>query len=367
MRVAIVHYWFTTWRGGEAVVKAIADIFPQADLFAHVADPALLARELPGRSVRTTFIGQLPGARRLYQKYLPLMPLALENLDLRRYDLVISSEAGPAKGVITRPETPHVTYCHSPMRYAWDMYHDYRETASPLTRMFMGPMLHYMRAWDQLSAQRVDHFVANSRFIAGRIRKFYRRDATVIYPPVDVAAFRTHAHPEDYFLSVGQLVPYKRPDLLVDCFNELGHPLRIIGDGPLLRRLRRRAKPNIVFLGRQPFDVIREHYSRCRALVFPGIEDFGIVPVEAMASGRPVIAFAGGGALETVIPDTTGVLFEEQSAAGLRGAILRFESMQDRFAADALVSHAAKFSGARFRQEFSEFLTGVMASTGRTT
>jgi glycosyltransferase involved in cell wall biosynthesis len=365
MRIAIIHYWFTTWRGGEAVVQSIADLFPEADIFAHVIDQELMARKFPGRSVRTTFISKLPAARKICQGYLPLMPLALEALDLRSYDLVISSESGPAKGVITRPEAVHISYCHSPMRYAWDMYHEYRESASPVTRLLMSPVLHYMRMWDQLSSQRVDYFLANSAFVAKRIRKCYGRESTVLYPPVDVDAFAPSATQDDYFLSVGQLVPYKRPDLFVDSFNDSGLPLRVIGEGPLLKKLRKRASGNVTFLGRQPFKAIREHYSRCRALVFPGVEDFGIVPVEAMASGRPVIAFARGGALETVVPGVTGVLFAEQTSAGLTAAVREFEAIESHFEPARLVAHAAQFSRARFQTEFKAYVEARIGTLGR--
>jgi glycosyltransferase involved in cell wall biosynthesis len=279
MRVALVHYWLVTWRGGEHVLRAIADLFPQADIYTHVADRELVRRQFPNHVVRTTFISKLPLARRLYKNYLPLMPMALENLDLREYDLVISSESGPAKGVIVAPHTTHLCYCHSPLRYAWDMYHDYRKDVSGLKKFLMMPMLHYMRMWDQLSAQRIDRYVANSQFVASRIRKYYGRESEVIYPPVAVEDFTSAPVSDDFYLYVGQLVAYKRPDLLVDAFNELGIRLVVIGEGELLSRLKRRGRANIEFLGHQPFEVIRDHYARCRALVFPGIEDFGIVPV----------------------------------------------------------------------------------------
>jgi len=365
MRVAIIHYWLVTWRGGEKVLKAIADLFPEADIYTHVADPELIARELPGRTVRTTFIARLPFANRLYQRYLTLMPLALEQLDLREYDLVISSEAGPAKGVVVAPHATHVCYCHSPMRYVWDRYHDYGRQSGAITRLLMSPLLHYVRLWDQVSAQRVDYYIANSAFVAQRIQKYYRRSAEVIYPPVAVQDFDASKPSEDFYLSVGQLVTYKRVDLLVDAFNEMGRRLVIIGDGGQLSQLRRRAKANVEILGGQPFSIIREYYSRCRALVFPGVEDFGMVPVEAMASGKPVIALGYGGALETVQDGVTGILFREQTVQGLISAVHRFESETHRFDPKVIQARAEGFSESLFRQRFQDYIAKVLADRVR--
>ncbi len=365
MRVALLHYWIVTWRGGERVLKAIADLFPDADIYAHVVDEALVQRELPGRSVRTTFINRLPRARRYYQAYLPMMPTALEQLDLRKYDLVISSESGPAKGVIVSPGACHVCYCHSPMRYIWDMYHDYAQGRGKLTRALMAPMFHYVRMWDQLSAQRVDHYVANSHFVAQRIQKYYRRPSTVIHPPVAVSDFEVSRESDDFYLSVGQLVPYKRPDLMVEAFNRLGKPLVIIGDGAMLAALRKRAGPNVRIAGPQPFEVIKRHYARCRALVFPGVEDFGMVPVEAMASGKPVVCLGRGGALETVIDGVTGVLFEEQTVGCLVDAIRRFEAQSYGFDASAIRARAEQFSEAIFKRNFKAFVERALTEAGR--
>lgn len=369
MRVAIVHYWLINWRGGEKVLKALAELFPSADIYAHVADPALVERELGSLAVRTTFIGKLPFARRHYQKYLPLMPLALEQLDLRGYDLVISSESGPAKGVIVPPGAMHICYCHSPMRYVWDMYHEYTSGLGMLRRALIAPMLHRLRIWDQLSAQRVDHYVANSRFVAQRIRQYYRREAEVIHPPVAVEEFVACRGTGDFFLWVGQFVRYKRPDLAVDAFNALELPLIMIGEGEMLGKLRSRAKPNVRMLGRQPWEVIRDHYARCRALVFPGVEDFGIVPVEAMASGKPVIAYAAGGALETVLDGITGIHFKEQTARDLVQAVTFFQRSEALFDPDALRAHAMQFSSERFKSELAAYLERVLgcdaASAGR--
>jgi glycosyltransferase involved in cell wall biosynthesis len=359
MRVAIVHYWWLANRGGEAVVTALAQMFPDADLFVHVCDEALVRETLGagfrGRIVRT-FISRLPGARRHYQKYLPLMPLASEQLDLSDYDLVLSSESGPAKGVITRPDALHICYCHSPMRYVWDLYHDYRNNAGPLVRLLFPLVAHYLRLWDQASADRVDQFVANSAFVAARIRKLYRRDAVVVHPPVDVQAFDPHAPRGDHYLVLGQLVRYKRADLAVQAFNELGLPLTVIGEGEQMRALQAMARPNVRLLGRQPFEVIRAQLQSCRALVFPGVEDFGIVPVEAMAAGAPVIAYARGGARETVRDGVTGVWFHEQNVPALKAAVARIESGALRFDAARLHQHAGAFDRARFVREMGALI-----------
>jgi glycosyltransferase involved in cell wall biosynthesis len=366
-RVAIVHYWWLSNRGGEAVVRALLEMYPKADLFVHVCDEALVRQTLgvgfEGR-IMQSFIARLPGAKRHYQKYLPLMPLASEQLDLTPYDLVISSESGPAKGVITRPDALHLCYCHSPMRYVWDMYHDYRATAGRVVRALFPFVAHYLRNWDQLSAQRVDHFIANSEFVASRIRKFYRREAKVIHPPVQVHAFPADQPRGPHYLVLGQLVPYKRADLAVQAFNEMGLPLTVIGEGEQFESLRAMARPNITLLGRQPFEVIRQQLATCRALVFPGVEDFGIVPVEAMAAGAPVIAYAKGGALETVVDGVSGCLFHEQSVAALRAAVQRIEAGELRFDPIALRRHAMAFDADRFKREMAQAIATAAASIG---
>jgi glycosyltransferase involved in cell wall biosynthesis len=361
MRVALIHYWLINLRGGEKTLKAIADVFPGADIYTHVVDLELAARTFPGHKVTTTFIAKLPFAKSLYQNYLPLMPLALEQLDLRQYDLVISSESGPAKGVIVAPHATHICYCHSPMRYVWDMYHDYRLQGRVITRVAMAPLLHRLRMWDQVSAQRVDDYIANSNFVAGRIAKYYRRQATVIYPPVAVEEFSISNTSEDFYLSVGQLVAYKRPDLLVDAFNASGKQLTIIGEGELLPKLRKIAKPNVRLVGWQASDVVRDHYRRCRAVVLPGVEDFGIVPVEAMACGKPVIAFGYGGALETVIDGLTGVLFSGQTVHSLNEAVEKFEASSRQFDSIAIRKHSEKFSSELFRIQFKAHVDSAMS------
>ncbi len=352
MKVAIVHYWLLTMRGGERVVEALCELYPDADIYTHVAKPEALSDTIRRHRIHETSIARLPGARRHYQKYLPLMPLALEKLDLREYDLVISSECGPAKGVITTPRTLHVCYCHSPMRYVWDMHWDYVKGVSKPLRPLARGLLHYVRRWDLASAFRVDHFLANSKFVARRIDKHYRRDAEVIHPPVDTEAFGLAESTDDYYLMVGQLVPYKRADLAVRAFTSAGKPLRVIGDGEQLAALRRMAGPTVEVMGRQPESVIRESYPRCRALVFPGEEDFGIVPVEAMASGRPVIAYGRGGALETVAEGRTGLFFDEQTEESLLDAVRRFEQVEDKFDPAEIRRHASAFDREVFKDRF---------------
>jgi glycosyltransferase involved in cell wall biosynthesis len=348
-----VHYWLVNGRGGEKVLEALCEMYPEADLFTHVYVPERVSEAIKSHRVRTTFIQRLPKARTLYPYYLPLMPLALEQLDLRDYDLVISSESGPAKGVVARSDATHVCYCHSPMRYVWDLYHDYLSSHRAPVRWLMAPLLHYLRTWDAASAARVDAFVANSRNVERRVWRSYRRGSEVVHPPVDVEAFAIERKREDFYLVLGDLTAYKRVDLAIEAFNRIGRPLLVIGGGGHLARVRRMAGENVRVLGWQPDDVVREHYASCRALVFPGLEDFGIVPVEAMAAGTPVIAFRGGGALETVVDGKTGVFFESQTVDSLIETILRFEELEDDFDRDAIRAHARGFSKERFQKDMS--------------
>jgi glycosyltransferase involved in cell wall biosynthesis len=356
LRVAIVHYWLVNMRGGEKVVEALCEIFPQADLFTHVYDPLAVSETIRRHRVFTTSVARLPFARGLYQKYLPFMPAALEQIDLRGYDLVLSSESGPAKGVLTTPAQVHVCYCHTPMRYLWDMYPDYYESAGPFTRFAMRPVMHWLRQWDLASSFRVDHFIANSAFVGARIAKHYRREATVIHPPVDVDEFAATPGHDDFYLCLGQLVGYKRVDLAIDTFRTMpDRRLVIIGEGDLGP-----LPPNVRWLGRLPFDGVKDHLQRCRALVFPGEEDFGIVPVEAMACGKPVLAFGRGGARETVIDGTTGLLFHEQTTDALRDVIERFETESYRFDAERIRMHAQGFAKEVFQQRMSEFVSNAL-------
>ena len=353
MRVAIVHYWLVSMRGGEKVLETLCQLFPEADIFTHVYDPGIVSETIRKHKIITTFINSLPRARRYYKHYLPLMPLALEQIDLRGYDLVISSESGPAKGIIPPAGAVHICYCHSPMRYVWNMFHDYREQAGWLRRLLMPPLCHYLRIWDATASMRVDRYIANSATVAARIEKYYRRDSEVIHPPVNVELFETvpAAEVEDYYLMAGELVAYKRPELAVEAFNVLGRRLIVIGGGEMLAEVRALAGPMVTVMGQQPFGVLRHHFARCRALIFPGEEDFGIIPVEVMASGRPVIAYGRGGVTESVVAGVSGLFFEEQTAAAIERAVHDFERM--RFDSRAIRAQAEKFTANLFISAFT--------------
>ncbi|WP_291846066.1 glycosyltransferase [Bradyrhizobium sp.] len=360
MKVAIIHYWLVGMRGGEKVIEALCEMYPQADIFTHVYVPEMVSGRIRQHRIIPSFINSLPRAARMYKSYLPLMPLALEQLDLRGYDLVISSESGPAKGVIPPPEALHVCYCHTPMRYIWNMYHDYRDGAGRLTKLLMPPLSHYLRMWDVSSASRVDSFVANSATVAHRIKRYYGRSSAVIHPPVDTEAFSIATASElgDYYLMAGELVSYKRPDLAVRAFNEMGLKLVVIGSGEMLDEIRRIAGPTVTVMGSQPFDVLKTHYARCRALVFPGEEDFGMVPVEAMASGRPVVAYARGGATETVKKGLSGIFFREQTVEAIRKAVTDMADF--RCDSEAISAHARQFGREQFFSKMRAHIDGLL-------
>ncbi|MDE2435380.1 MAG: glycosyltransferase [Sphingomonadales bacterium] len=343
-------------RGGERVVERLLHLFPQADLFTHVYAPERMSAAIRAARVQTSFIDRLPFSRRLYQYYLPLMPVALEEFDLSAYDIVISSESGPAKGIITRPDSMHLCYCHSPMRYLWDHYHQYKAEASRPARLAMPLMYNRLRQWDVSSSARVDRFAANSNFIRQRIAKVWRRDATVIHPPVDTNLFTPSVDVGDFYLWVGQLVPYKRPDIAVDAFTANGKPLVVVGAGKLASRLRARAGPNVTFIERMNFNELRQAYARCRALVMTAEEDFGITPVEAMASGRPVIAYGRGGALDTVEDGVTGLFYHDQDSSDLSLAVDGMErTLRDFNPRDAL-QRASAFAPEHFDRKIRALL-----------
>ncbi|KPF42001.1 glycosyl transferase [Rhizobium sp. AAP43] len=362
LRVAIVHYWLVSMRGGEKVIEELCQLFPQADIFTLVCDETRLSARLRQHRITTSFLQKIPGARRHYTKMLPLMPFALEHFDLQDYDLVISSESGPAKAIVTRPDALHVCYCHSPMRYIWDQFHLYRKGLPWIGRVMMSLTAPILRVWDVTTAARVDTFVANSAYIGSRIRRFYNRDATVIHPPVAVDDFKLGTGQGEFYLYAGQLTGYKRADLAVRACTESGRQLVVIGEGEQTAHLRAIAGPSVTFLGHQPFPVLAEHLSRCRALLFPGTEDFGILPVEAMASGRPVIAFDAGGARETVSSPDVGLRFAEQTVEGMLEAINAFEARESEFDPAVIRRHAERFSSEVFRSRFRTLVEDLLTS-----
>ncbi len=366
-KVALIHYWLVGMRGGEKVLEALCRMYPQADIYTHVYDPSKISPTINRHKIIETSVGRLPFAKTLYQKYLPFMPRALEELDLTGYDLVISSEAGPAKGVIVPPDAFHLCYCHSPMRYLWDQYHVYRENAGTLTQFALPHFAHRLRGWDVSSAARVDAFAANSNHVAARINKYWRRDAAVVHPPAELSSFAPVGDEDvgDFYLWAGELAPYKRPDIMIEAFNQLGLPLVVVGGPEKTRqKLQQTANDNITFLGRTEFGVMKDHMAKCRALIFPGEEDFGIVPVEVMASGRPVIAFDRGGARDTVLNGITGLLFRDQTPEALVEAVKEFEGrrLYDVDTA-ALVRHAQQFSEKNFRDGINALLPPELTSS----
>jgi len=359
VKVALVHYWLVGMRGGERVLEALCDLYPDADIFTLVCDPDAISEKLRRHRIKTSFLQGIGGVRH-YKKMLPLMPYALESFDLTGYDLIISIEAGPAKGIIPGPDAIHICYCCSPMRYIWDLYPQYRASAGPLTRAVMSLTAPSLRQWDVSTAHRVDHFIAVSAYVARRIERYYRRTADVVHPPVSLPRFAAAAEAGDYYLCAGQITPYKKIEIAVEACTRMGKPLVVIGAGadPSLRRL---AGPSVEFLGAVDDATMAHHFAHCKALLFPGVEDFGIVPLEVTASGRPVIAFAKGGALETVVDGSTGLFFNDQSADAVIDAIERFEAMKDSFCPDVLQAHARTFDTAVFRTRMAELIESLVA------
>jgi glycosyltransferase involved in cell wall biosynthesis len=361
LRTAIVHHWLVTMRGGERVLEALLGIFPHADLFTLVCDRRGLSSAFDRTRIHTSFLQRLPRPAQWYPYYLPLFPAATMRLDLSGYDLIISSDAATMKGVRPGPHATHICYCHTPIRYVWDGYESYRQFGGPLAKLALPIFRDPLRQWDFRAAQRVTHFLANSRNVANRIRRCYLRESSVVYPPVDTEYFNppppTHRK-QDFFLVVSQLVPYKRVDIAVQAFNRCGRPLIIIGDGPERRGLERQADSNVRFLGFQPDEVVLRAMQKCHALVFPGEEDFGIVMAEALACATPVIALGRGGATEIINDGATGVLFEEQTAVSLLDAVSRFESL--RFDRDGARASALRFSRPRFQGQIGTFVRGVV-------
>lgn len=368
MRVALVHDWLTGMRGGERCLEVFCELFPAADLYTLLHVPGSVSPAIERRRIVTSFIQRLPAAARHYRSYLPLFPPAVRRFDLRGYDLVLSSSHAVAKSVRAPAGALHVCYCFTPMRYVWDLYPHYfgPGAAGPLTRAAMPGLAAWLRRWDRQTAAGVHHFVAISSFIADRVARAYGRAADVIHPPVQVDRFRVADGPGDYYLVISALTPYKRVNLAVEAATRLGRRLVVVGTGPEERRLRAGAGPGVEFRGWLDDAAVADLLAGCRALLFPPLEDFGIAPLEAMASGRPVIAYGAGGALETVVPPgasgpPTGLFFAPQTAEALAAAIVRLESGEVSFEPRALRRRAEAFDRPLFRDRVDRYLQGRLA------
>ncbi len=360
MRVAVVCDWLTVYAGAERVLEQILRLYPEADLFSLIDFlPDDQRSFILNKRARTSFLQRMPWARKKYRSYLPLMPLAIEQFDLSGYDLVISTSHAVAKGVLTTSDQLHICYCFTPMRYAWDLQHQYLQDSS-LDRGIRGAavkaILHYIRIWDCTASNRVDHFITLSHYIAGRIRKTYGRDARVIYPPVDTDRFKVQEKKDDFFVTASRMVPYKKMDLIAEAFSEMGLPLVVIGEGPDFEKVKRRAKKNVTLLGYQSDEGLRDHLQRARAFVFAAEEDFGILPVEAQACGTPVIAFGRGGAAETVVDGQTGVFFGSQTVDGLQSGLKEFLKKEGTFDPALIRKNAERFNTDRFVVEFKAYV-----------
>ncbi|NQV90393.1 glycosyltransferase [Candidatus Uhrbacteria bacterium] len=358
MKLALVHDYLIQDGGAEKVVDVMHGLWPTAPLYTLLFDPNTLPT-FKGRDIRTSFLSKLPFGRRKYQWYLPLMPTATEHYNLSEYDVVLSSTSAFAKGVITREDALHVCYCHTPTRYLWSDTHSYLEELRipKLVKKLLPPVLSHLRMWDRQAADRVDLFVANSETVRRRIQKYYRRDAVVIHPPVETERFTISSEPKTYFLTGGRLVAYKRYDLVIEAANRTGLPLKIFGSGPVEKKLRKMSKPNVQFLGRVNDEEQAKLYAGARAFIHPQEEDFGITPVESMASGRPVIAWRKGGATETIVEGLSGQFFDEQSWEELADFMIRFEDQQ--WDPQKIKAHAETFSRARFESELTTLINGA--------
>ncbi len=363
MKVALVHDYLNQMGGAERVVLAFHELFPEAPLYTSIYDPKRVDAAFQQIDIRTSFMQRLPFVKKHHQPFLPLYPFAMERLDLRGYDLILSSSSAFGKGVITKPGTMHICYCHTPMRWCWN-YDEYveREQLGKLARGVLPFLITWLRVWDQTTAMRVDHFIANSPAVADRIQKYYRREAVVIPPPVDASRFLFDptTQPEDYFLVVSRLMPYKRIDLAIQACNRLQLPLVIIGSGRDEQRLQKMAGPTIRFLGRLSDAEVLHYYTHCRAFILPGEEDFGITPLEAQASGRPVVAYSAGGALASVIDGVTGTFFQEQTVESLAATLAAFD--ETRYDPQIIREHALEFDKPRFHRRILQFIEAKMSA-----
>lgn len=364
MHVALVHDWLTGMRGGEKVLEVFCEMFPDAPIYTLLHIKGSVSQIIERHRIETTFVQRLPKVATKYRNYLPLFPTAIETFQMGGYDLILSSSHCVAKGIMPHAGTTHISYVHTPMRYVYEMYDQYfgPQHMGRLKRAIIPFFANYLRMWDVATIDRVDHFIANAENVRRRIQRHYRRDATVIWAPVDTQRLKLSEKSDDYYLVVSALAPYKRVDLAVAAAARLGRRLVIVGTGPERAALEQLAGPNVKFLGWQSDEQVRDWYAGCRALLFPGEEDFGIVPLEAQACGKPVIAFGRGGALETVVDGATGLFFAEQTVDALAAAMTRLEKEQDRFVPAKIREHAMKFDRAVFKQRMTEFVHKVMGA-----
>jgi glycosyltransferase involved in cell wall biosynthesis len=357
---ALIHDWLVNIAGSEKVLEEIYRLYPSPIYTLLINLEGISDSVLSDAEISTSFIQKLPFAKRGYRSYLPFFPMAIEQFDLSEYDVILSSSHAVAKGILKRSDQLHICYCHTPMRYIWDIYHQYMQDAN-LTRGFKAFIarfvIHYLRLWDVTSSNRVDYFIANSRYVANRIEKIYRRDARVIYPPVDTESFEFNDNKDDYYLAASRMVPYKRMDIVVEAFTRMKDKrLVVVGDGPEMKKIKKIAgkNRNIEIVGYQPFDGLKEYMKKTRAFIFPALEDFGIMPVEAQACGTPVIAYGRGGAAETVVDKRTGILFYEQRADSIYEAVHAFEKSKKPFDPKLIHQNSMKFSRDKFRKKYKD-------------
>jgi glycosyltransferase involved in cell wall biosynthesis len=356
MNVALVHDWLTGMRGGEKCLEVLCELFPDAPIYTLLHNTGAMSPLIESKKIVTSFIDSLPKKKEKYRSYLPLFPVAMEQFDFSEFDLVISTSHAVAKNAKVRSDALHICYCHTPMRYVWEMYDQYfgKEHAGVVTRAAMTMIRPFLRTWDVRTANRVHYYIANSENVRNRIQRYYKRDAAVIFPPVDTEQFTLSTTDEGYYLMVTAMVPYKRVDLAIDVFNRTGEKLLIVGKGTETKKLQTMSKSNIEFLGWKSDEELALLYRGCKALIFPGEEDFGIVPLEAMATGKPVVAFGKGGALETVIEGKTGVFFNEQTSDALSSALIALKAIT--FNPDAIRAHALQFSRRHYKQKMKDFI-----------
>jgi len=360
MKVAIIHYWLDSFRGGEKVIEAICEIYPNADIYTHIYDPLKIPQTIKSHKIQTTFIQKLPFAYKYSRYYIALMPIALLFLNLKKYDLIISSESGPAKGIRKRKDAMHICYCHTPMRYIWDMQNEYISGSSLPIRCLWKLIACYMRKWDKWSAKKVDYFIANSKFVAARIRKYYKRKSVVIHPPVNISFFEPNKKREDFYLFLSQLVPYKKADIIITAFNSLKLPLHVVGSGTEYNRLKKLAKENITLHGRVDDEELKNMFETCKAFVYAGKEDFGIVFAEALSAGAPVIAYGKGGVKDIVKNGKNGIFFTKQTSDSLISVIEKFEKGKFNLDNSSDISKSARqFSTEIFIKKIKEYIEEI--------